>query len=186
MASLVSSVIIIIPPYLSFEFYELLTTILKGREKDSPFQFARLTKERGYLLAKPFEHVGDDPYILQPFPLGPLFQHLVLSDTQRFQEQVRVIHHLIPNAAATLLIMPEEFRHIPGGEGYLPYALRKDCAVLRYCARNGSDHSRCRPGGDDPLPDEIHEVGSKSTIESQSGGDPPLGAPNHGGYFLLR
>ena len=76
MACLFSSVIIV-PPYLFFEFHELLPAVFEGGEQNAPVEVGlALMEERGNLPHEPREHVGDDLQVLEPCALGSLFQRL--------------------------------------------------------------------------------------------------------------
>jgi len=106
MACLVSSVIIILPPYLFFKFNKLLAGVFKNRKEYPLFQVAYPAKQRWNILAMTFEHVADDPHILQPLPLRTIFQSLVLSFLERLKKQMWIIHHLPPHPSSALLVMP--------------------------------------------------------------------------------
>ena len=129
MACRLSSVIIV-PPYLFFEFHELLPAVFEGGEQKPPVEVGlALVEERGDLPDEPREHVGDNPQVLEPFALGSLFQRpgirCLLPRMKGLEDENRVVHHVLPLPAGGLLIMAKEQGHLPGGKGCSGEILRE-------------------------------------------------------------
>jgi hypothetical protein len=77
MTACLFSSVIIVPPYLVFEFYEVLFALFEGGEQDPTIE-RRLAfiKERGDRFEEPSEYVSNDVQILAPCPFKSFLQHL--------------------------------------------------------------------------------------------------------------
>lgn len=190
MACRLSSVIIV-PPYLFFEFHELLPAVFEGGEQKPPVEIGlALVEEHRDLPDEPREHVGDNPEVPEIFALGPLFQHpgirCFLPRMEGLEDENRVAHHVLSLPVGGLLIMAKEQGHLPGGKGCFGEILREGQSMLRYCARNGRDHPGGGPRGDRAFADQLYKILGEGIIKSKPGRHPALFTPHHGGDPALR
>ena len=112
------------PPYLVFEFPELVFAVFKGGKQQTSVNVTLASiKERGNFLQEPPEHMRDHTQIPKPCPLRPRLQHLGLPSflfrMERLEEEPRLTHHVFSLLAVCLLVVAEEVGHLPRGARHL-------------------------------------------------------------------
>ena len=156
-----------------------------GGEEDPPVERGGILEERGDLPEQSLKYVGDYSQVLEPLTFRPLFEDFGIQGfffgAEGLHKQHRLAYHVVSLSAVRFLIVVKEGAHLPRGKGRLGEVLRKNLAVLGYCARNGNDHPHRGPRGDRPLSDQLREIFGEGAIQRQPAGYPPLGASHQRG-----